>query len=224
LLLSVVLVATLSRSGWLGLLVGLVLLFFLLPERRRQLAAIAGVVALVLLVAGVAGPISARLAPHAMGPWEMLASRWRVWTAATAITADHPLFGVGLDNFRAYYPLYSVRPSGIDHAHNLFLNIFAERGIFGFLSFINVVVAYFLTVGKVLRRANSGLPRAFSAGLIASFAGYLVHSLFDVSYYDTQVLFLVWILIGLAGALPNVTASAIQAAEPSRSLVPANSR
>jgi O-Antigen ligase len=204
--LSIALLATLSRSGWLGLLVGVVLLFVLLPARRWQLAAVAGVVALVVLSAGLTGPISARLSPHATGPWEMLASRWRVWTAAVAMTSDHPLFGVGLDNFRVYYPLYSVRPLAVDHAHNLFLNIIAERGILALLTFINLLFAYFLTIGKVLRRVDSGLLRALGAGLIASVGGYLVHSLFDVSYYDPQVLFLVWILIGLAAALPSVVA------------------
>jgi O-antigen ligase len=220
LVLCAVLLATLSRSAWLGLLAGVVLLFCLLPERRPQIAAIAGFVTVVLLVAGLAGPVAARLAPHPTGPWEMLASRWRVWTAALAMIADHPIFGVGLDKFGAYYPYYSVRPAVVEHAHNLFLNIFAERGIFGLLSFTNVVVAYFLTVGNVLRRANTGPLRAFSVGLIASFGGYLVHSLFETSYLDSRVLFLVWILIGLAAALPNVTSSAMPVPEPSSGLVP----
>jgi O-antigen ligase len=220
LVLSAVLLATLSRSGWLGLLAGVVLLFCLLPERRPQIAAIAGFVTIVLLVAGLAGPVAARLAPHPTGPLEMLASRWRVWTAALAMIADHPIFGVGLDKFGAYYPYYSVRPAVVDHAHNLFFNIFAERGIFGLLSFINVVVAYFLTVGNVLRHANSGPLRAFSAGLIASFGGYLVHSLFETSYLDSRVLFLVWILVGLAAALTNVTGSAMRVPEPSSAPVP----
>jgi hypothetical protein len=36
------------------------------------------------------------------------------------------------------------------------------------------------------------------AGLIAVFAGYLAHSMFDVSYYDYKILLLFWLLAGTA--------------------------
>ncbi len=208
LILSIALVATLSRSGWLGLLAGTLLLGVLLGERRWRIAAIAVTVAAVLLIAGLVGPIGDRLAPHASGPWEMLLSRWSVWMAAVGMTAHHPVFGVGVSNFQYFYPLHSGDQFGLNHAHNLFLNIAAERGLPALLAFGILVVALFQTLLRVLRTAGTVMDRALVAGLVASLAAYLVHSIFEVSYYDYKVLLLFWLLLAVAASLPRLLAQA----------------
>src|SRR5207302_54906 len=203
---TVALAATLSRSAWLGLVAATLVLAVAWPERRRYIAAFAGAVALLVLVVGLAGPIGARLSAHDSGPVEMLANRWDVWTSAVAMTVDHPLFGVGVGNFQNFDPDYGNH--GINHAHNLFLNIAAERGIPALLAFGFVIFALFRTVASSLRTAQSTMDRAISVGFLATFAGYLVHSMFEVSYYDHKVLLLFWLLVGVAASLPRLLLSA----------------
>jgi O-antigen ligase len=191
----------------MGLLAATSVLVWLLPGRRRRVAAVAGAVAAVLLIAGLMGPIGARLSPHASGPLVMLLDRWRVWSVAVAMAVDHPLFGIGVANFENFYAGYSGHRFGLNHAHNLFLNIAAERGIPALLAFGALVFSLFKLLASHIRPAESLWNRALVVGLVASFAAYLVHSLFEVSYYDYKVLLLFWLLMGLAASLPRVLAS-----------------
>jgi O-antigen ligase len=90
----------------------------------------------------------------------------------------------------------------VDHAHNLFLNIAAERGIIGLVTFAILVVALFRNLAKGFHLGASPIYRAVSAGLFASFVAFFAHSLFDVSYYDYKILLLFWLLLGIAASLP----------------------
>ena len=129
LVLAAALAVTLSRSGWLGLVAGAITLLVLLRDRRWRIAGIAAALAACFLAVGLSGPIAARLGPAPdTGPTQMLADRIDVWSAGFRIAKDHPIVGVGLDNFQDFYPSYSGRDDGLNHAHNLFLNIAAERG------------------------------------------------------------------------------------------------
>jgi putative inorganic carbon (HCO3(-)) transporter len=204
----VALAATLSRSSWLGLLAATLVLLLAWPERRRYIAVFIGVVALLVLVAGLAGPIGARLSGTDTGPFAMLANRWEVWKSAVAMTLDHPFFGIGVDNFQNFDPDYGN--FGINHAHNLFLNIAAERGIPALFAFGLLIFALFRALNSSLRRAQSTMERALITGFLATFAGYLVHSIFEVSYYDHKVLLLFWMLLGVAASLPRLLSSVSQ--------------
>jgi O-antigen ligase len=227
--LTIALVATLSRSGWLGVVAGLVILMVFLPQQRPQMLALTAAAGLTIVVAGLAGPVGGRLAPHVLGPWEQLTSRWRIWTVAVDVFLHHSIFGVGLGNFHpffaadvsAQYPGAKIDPANagallpIAHAHNLFLNIAAERGILGLCAFGLTLVALFRTLGQALAQAGSRLERAVVVGLLASFVAYFVHSLFDVSYIDDRILFLVWVLVGIAAVLPRLlSAPAMDPVEP----------
>jgi O-antigen ligase len=209
---TVALIATLSRSGWIGVVVATIVLAVLLPKRRWALAAVGASIALALVIGGMLGPIGARLSSTEDGPIAMLVSRWDVWTSAVAIARDHPAFGVGVANFINYYPEYSGQSFGIDHAHNILLNMLAERGLIGLAAFAVVLVVMFRSLFLALGQAASGSERTLVAGLIAVFAGYLAHSMFDVSYYDYKILLLFWLLAGTAAVVGQRQA---QATEPS---------
>lgn len=200
---GIALAATLSRSGWLGLLAALVVLVILIKHRRWRLAAVAAALAAAIVLGGLVGPMSQRLdTQQPGGPLEMLASRAQVWGVAVDIWQRHPLFGVGVANFVNYYNQEGGEQDVIGHAHNIFLNMGAERGLFGLLAFIVVIVGLFATLRRALRAAHTPIERAVAVGLIATFAGYFVHSLLEVSYYDYKVLLLFWLLVGTTGGLP----------------------
>lgn len=192
------LVATLSRSGWLGLVIGTFVLWITLVRRRWRIAAVSGVMTVAFVALGAWGPISTRLGSSDSGPLQMLSDRTEVWGAAIGMFRDHPLFGVGIDTFQDFYAAYSGRDDGLNHAHNLILNIAAERGILGLTSFCLVIFCLVKLLLSRLRTEASILERCLLAGLGAAVAAFLVHSQFDVSYYDYKVLLLLWLLIGVA--------------------------
>jgi O-antigen ligase len=119
---------------------------------------------------------------------------------ALAIFADHPVLGVGADNYNATYFPYALQLHAVDaasHVHDLYLATVAETGLCG-------LVAFGAALASVLRRSwqrRTQARRAFDRlgdGLAtASFlalATYLVGSLFLPNAYPRYL----WILVGLA--------------------------
>lgn len=195
------LVATLSRGGWLGLVAAVATMVLLLPGRRRLLLVVAGGAIVVLLVGGLAGPVAARLGASAgASPLQTFADRIPIWSAAVSMFLQHPVFGIGLNNFGNY--VGSNGPSlDVNQAHDLFLNIAAERGLIGLITFGIFFAALFRTSISGVRRAPDMSYRVLAAGVTASFAGFLADSLFDVAYYDYKILLLFWLLSGIAASL-----------------------
>jgi O-antigen ligase len=197
------LAASLSRSGWLGLLIGFAVLAVFMRRRRWGLAVIAAGLIAAVVLGGLVGPVAQRLDNQQPGgPFDELASRAQVWAGAFGVWEQHPLFGVGIANFGNYYDQEGGGQEVIGHAHNIFLNMAAERGILGLLTFVNVIAVLFWTLRRGLAAAHNPVERAAVAGLIATLAGYFVHSMLEVSYYDYKVLLLFWLLVGIAAALP----------------------
>jgi len=127
------------------------------------------------------------------------------WTMFT----DHPIFGVGAGNFNANFDHYA-RELGVSHeagaAHNLYLEIAAERGILGLLSFIAII---YFTLRVLKRTKASFLSKNFKEmanicdALTASMVGYLVAAAF---LHDAHIRYL-WLLLGIAWSVPQVFTS-----------------
>lgn len=132
-------------------------------------------------------------------------------TAAWYMFIDHPLFGVGVQNYSVFYQRYSRR-IGLDpriearDPHNLFLQIAAETGISGMLVFGILLWTIFRCINdswNILRKADHKeyADMVFSFGL--SFVGYLSAALFIHAAYPRYF----WLLTGIALALPQVVDS-----------------
>lgn len=79
-----------------------------------------------------------------------------IWTVTTNIIKDHPILGVGQDQFKAYYndyqadyfrtnngSPYETLAADNQYAFNEFLNIWVENGIVGFLLFALLLFSIF---------------------------------------------------------------------------------
>jgi len=106
------------------------------------------------------------------------------WLAGVRMFAAHPLLGVGIGNYGAAYPAYHPRGwyASLDHAHNYYINIAAEAGVFG-------LAAYALWLGSALwysyasaRLEHDRAWRALLLGVLGGLVTTSVHNLFDVLY------------------------------------------
>jgi O-antigen ligase len=121
--------------------------------------------------------------------------RVSVWESASAMIRDHPIFGVGLDNFLYEYPKYinpdAWREPNLSHPHNVVLDFWVRLGILGVLVLVWMIVEFYRAG---FRAGTRPAPvRALVIGLMASMTAALAHGLIDAAYFYVD-LACVWML------------------------------
>ena len=124
---------------------------------------------------------------------------------------DHPLIGVGYDNYPEHYLEYSSL-LGLDSrlegrsAHSLYLQLAAETGMIGLFAFGTMTAVIFIGIWqaekKFERMGEHGyaeMSNAFLIGLL----GYMTAATFLHAAYPRYM----WLLFGIAFAIPNVAAN-----------------
>jgi putative inorganic carbon (hco3(-)) transporter len=115
---------------------------------------------------------------------------------------ENPLLGKGIGTFMDYCAQYT-NSYRVYYAHNCYLQIWAESGIFSLLCFLALVGCVFYRSFKVSLRTPRSLNYFLLIGLTAGLVGFLVHSFFEVHLYSFQLSFIFWTLLGLTVALSS---------------------
>jgi putative inorganic carbon (HCO3(-)) transporter len=122
------------------------------------------------------------------------------WRAAIDMWTDRPWLGIGIGNYEPVYaayalPLWSL-PLG--HAHNYYLNIAAETGVFGLAAYLLLWGAALVGAWRATRR-TWGWEWGVALGVLGVLVHLTVHNLFDNLYVHGMYLHLA-ILMGVLGA------------------------
>jgi putative inorganic carbon (HCO3(-)) transporter len=196
---------TFSRGAWVfGLPAGLVTLALLAGRRARLLAAGLAVLGLLALV-----PMLGTARVHTLFSLQGTSLfRLRLWEAAWEMARDHPLLGVGLDNFLYQYPRY-MRPDAasepnLSHPHNLLLDFWLRLGVPGLLAFVWVQVAFFRQALAVWRRRSDPLLWTVGVGLTAGMVASLAHGLVDMTFFVPELAALCGLMLGFVRRLEAV--------------------
>jgi O-antigen ligase len=203
--LVVSLLLTLTRGAWVGVAVGVGVLF--LSKDFRLIALIPIVVVAVLAFAPTA--LTNRMYSTIDKNDDTNRDRVAMLQAGVAIVKDHPLTGVGPDQIERVYPTYRV-PGAVKetnpHLHNVPMQIAAERGLPALAAWIWFVVTAIISLIRLLKRPRQVTPAA--AGLGAMFA-MLAAGLSEYNFGDSEFLMLLLVLITLPfaaqrdGGLPS---------------------
>ena len=123
------------------------------------------------------------------------------WQAGWYMFLDKPWLGVGAGNYGDAYPAYYVGPwpEALGHAHNYYLNMLAELGIFGGLLLLLMLYLFFRHLGAALLRSEHLVHtfwRAVLAGCVGGLVVFCVHNMFD-SLFVHSVNVQVGALLGL---------------------------
>jgi O-antigen ligase len=124
---------------------------------------------------------------------------------AWSIIKDHPVFGVGANNFALVIPQYTtpaIANVWLYTVHNNYLLVWAETGVVGLGAFIAFLL---VTVGRGWRvwRVRDRVLSPLALGLAAAVIGHMVHMLVDLFNMrpETQLL---WLVAGLITAMNEI--------------------
>jgi len=203
-LLLLALVPTYSKGAAVALVVAMVVYLVLMAKTganpRRKLgivllafAAIAALaMAAVIASPGLRNRLSGTLGPRSVSNMFRLLT----WKGTVHMAADHPWLGIGPGAFKHAFPKYAIA-GYVEAAHENYLQILAEQGVFGAAVFLWLVGAVLFTGRQAVARAPDGGARALAVGAIASITVLLVHSLFDYDWYVGAINLNFWLLAGL---------------------------
>jgi O-antigen ligase len=195
---NVALAATLTRSAWVGLVAGLVVL--LLLSRRRAL--LWSLPAALLLFALLPQPVLDRVLSIADPHDATNHDRLCMTRSGAQMIAERPLVGHGPGMVEQRYPLYRIPNATrltVPHLHNGFLQLAAERGLPA-LGVMLLLLA--LPLVRALRsfRREGGLAGAradLHLGILVALVGFVVACQFEDSWGDTEVQRLALLLMAL---------------------------
>jgi hypothetical protein len=124
--------------------------------------------------------------------------RLSYWRTGLAMALDNLWTGVGWGNFGACYPNYKKSGAGaVKMAHNDYLQVLCETGIFGF----GLYCAFWLYVAwwglKRVLREQDRRKRWELVGLYTALLASLAHSVIDFDIYDPSVAFFAFLAAAL---------------------------
>lgn len=224
LLLFAALVATLSRSSMLGLLVGGTIILFVRGVSARFLR-VTGAIALIALGAApwllrfAASYNKLRIDASAL-------TRVASWIRAIRIFADHPVLGIGFNTYAFVQESYGyVRlGNGTYSVDGGLLFIALMTGLVGVTVYVAMLVIVVRRCRHVWRSAAAPLEfRALATGIAAGTVALCVHSVFVNSLLTPFVMEPLFVLWGLSFGL----ARSLERRAPSQeetSLLPAGTR
>lgn len=183
--------ATLSRGAVIALVLGGIV-WLILSRRRVRVGVVAA--------AGCAAVGLVLLSRRGGDGTESLGSRTKIWAAAVDMLRDHPVTGIGLDQFYQLYGTRYVDPSGwaeryTSHPHDLVLDFWLRLGIPGLLILCGVGWSVSRRLAAQRRTPSEPVAVALLAGLV----GGLGHGLIDNSFFLPDLATFLWLALALAG-------------------------
>jgi len=151
---------------------------------------------------GAAGPEGLGITATELASPATAALRITYWRTGWDMAKDNLWTGVGLGNFGAAYPNYQKLGAGdVQMAHNDYLQVLCETGIFGFLFFMGFW-GYFAVAGfrRVLALQDRD-KRWLLGGVYAGALAFLLHAFVDFNFYNPGLATFAFALAGSVLAL-----------------------
>jgi O-antigen ligase len=213
LLLFVALAYTYSRGAWFAVAASAVVLMALRPGWTRVASLV------VVVLAGLGAGVKANSVVHLLqaGHAQTGQKRIDIWRSSIHMIRDHPVLGIGPDNFGHYYAprkrqqLYSpCRGLGyldekdasdepcLSHPHQEVLDFWLSTGILGLVAAVWLQVVFWRQVFRAWSSSLTSQTRVLLLGASAAMLASLLHGLVDNSYFLMDLSVLFWMLCALA--------------------------
>lgn len=143
-------------------------------------------------------------------------NRYDFYRVAVDVFADHPIAGIGADNYFEDYLVRGRSPETPRYPHNLALRTLSQTGLIGAALLLGACAAAFAAAAAALRGADA-LRLAVAGGGVMAFAYWVAHGMTDWFWEWAGLGAPAFAMLGLACALAPRAAPAGGAA-PGRAL------
>jgi putative inorganic carbon (HCO3(-)) transporter len=190
------LVLTYSRGAWISLL-AIIGMYGVLCNRK-----IFWLLLLLPVIAFFAHDALLERLMSIMNPTDTSSTlRLALWESTIAMIMDKPFFGIGWGAYWMVYPDYDFfinnANTKIFHAHNMYLNIAAEIGIPGLITFLSMMYGHvrlaLSSIGGTAQHWSSGVM----LGIVGAICGLIVNGFTDYVLFNIQLSMLFWLLNAL---------------------------
>lgn len=206
-LLATAMILSGSKGALLGLLVGLGVVFSLHGRRVLGLYVLTGILSLLALdlltshqLLGNLAALFRAEAGERFGPAASNAHRLCMWWTGLWISLEHFVSGVGLHALERIYPAFR-HPLAIEpnqwHLHNNFVHLGVTRGMLGLAAFLFLFLVVFRLGLRLRTQRGPGFDRGLVAGVLGAASAFLVAGLTEYNWGDSEVLMLLYMLLGL---------------------------
>ncbi len=211
------LIVSFSRGPWLGFMVAIVFLAFLRSWKLFVILMIGAVLLFSLFYFFNLGKISmlVRSIVTLNGEEGSVAQmylqsnleRLAMWRSGFRILAENPRFiltGLGMHALEKLYPEYREEGTvhqNLWHLHSNFMHILVTRGILGLTAFLWIFGTFFSRCYRYFKKSSHSQEKGILLGILAGVVGFLVSGLTEYSWGDTEVLMLLYCLMGISVVL-----------------------
>lgn len=200
-IMTLALVLTYTRGGWVGFAFS-AFIFVILVERRLLLSIVPIIVGGVLFLPQ---SILNRILSITNLQDSSNAYRITMWNITMQIIRDNWIAGVGFGHqpFKQTFETY-IRTHPTFHAHNTYLQTAAELGIPGLVAFLLFLFVLFKYGIIKLIKNDDKYIRIMGAGAISALGGVLLHGLVENVLYLPKIILTFWILVSFILTLVRI--------------------
>jgi O-antigen ligase len=126
-------------------------------------------------------------------------TRFTIWRASLRMAVDHPIFGVGPDQFLYQYWRRYVEPMGwperyTSHPHNIVLDVWLRLGVAGLAAFGSLAAGLVWWVRRCLDVIRGDI---WAMGAIVALIGGLGHGLVDNGFFLPDLATMTWFFVAV---------------------------
>ncbi len=186
-----------TRGAWIAVAItsGILLLYYMFKNKRNL---IIGTV-VIALCGGILVNNDAfmhRVSTITNNRYQSNSERLLMWNSAWNMFKDHPVFGVGLgqykDNYQHKYISPKAKEPNLAHAHNNFLQMLAENGVVGFIGFISM---FMYIAGYNLKQFFTE-KNIYSLAICAVTVTLLLQGCTEFNFGNSAVVKSYWLVLG----------------------------
>ena len=122
--------------------------------------------------------------------------RYEIWGKSLKFINENLFSGYGAGSFPEMYKSSNGNFEGIQHTHNIFLEIAYNHGIFVSILILFLMTMLLIKASKkfIFENQNQNLSYLDKAWII-SFSNFLIIHMFDITYFDVRISLLSWTLL-----------------------------